>query len=100
MPFIQKFIEADLLDQTWIFPLLNKPSQTALIILDLLSEKPLTYTELANSLQLHKHTIQQIVLALEGGGMVFKLNSQEWQVPMIGKKILKFNKKSINNLVP
>jgi DeoR/GlpR family transcriptional regulator of sugar metabolism len=65
---IAKFRELDPKEQEWLFPLLQKGIQRTLELIDLISEQPMTYEEIADELDVHPTTVTQKLNALAEGG--------------------------------
>lgn len=65
---IAKFRELTIEEQEWIFPLLSRGIQATIELLDIISEKPLTYEEIADELDIHPTTVTQKLNALAAGG--------------------------------
>lgn len=65
---IAKFRELTIEEQEWLLPLLPRGIRATLELLDIISEKPLTYEEIADELDIHITTVSQKLNALAAGG--------------------------------
>lgn len=70
---IEEFRSLELTEQLWLMPLLNKGIQSTLEILDLISEEPLSYEEIATELDINEQTVRQKLNALSIGGYLIDL---------------------------
>lgn len=65
---IEQFMELEASEREWIFPLLNRGVQSSVEILELIAEKPLTFDEIADEMDMNPNTITQKLNALIDGG--------------------------------
>ncbi|MEG4201736.1 ArsR family transcriptional regulator [Microcoleus sp. Pol12A5] len=65
---IEQFMELEASEREWIFPLLNRGVQSSIEIIELIAEKPLTFEEIADEMDMSHHTITQKLNALIDGG--------------------------------
>jgi predicted transcriptional regulator len=65
---IEQFMELEASEREWIFPLLNRGVQSSIEILELIAEKPLTFEEIAEEMDMNHNTISQKLNALIDGG--------------------------------
>ncbi len=65
---IEQFMELEPSEKEWIFPLLNRGVQSSIEIIELIAEKPLTFEEIADEIDINPHTITQKLNALIDGG--------------------------------
>ena len=65
---IEQFMELEAAEREWIFPLLNRGVQSSIEILELIVEKPLTFEEIAEEMDMNHNTISQKLNALIDGG--------------------------------
>ena len=65
---IEQFMELEASEREWIFPLLNRGVQSSIEILELIAEKPLTFEEIADEMDMNPNTITQKLNALIDGG--------------------------------
>ena len=65
---IAKFQELAEDERQWLFPLLSKGVRNTLELLDLISDQPLTFEEMATELNIHPTTVTQKLNALVEGG--------------------------------
>lgn len=65
---IEQFMELESSEREWIFPLLNRGVQSSIEILELIAEKPLTFNEIAEEMDMNQNTISQKLNALIEGG--------------------------------
>jgi len=65
---IEKFRELDISEKEGMFPLLNRGVQSCIEIIELIAEKPLTFEEIADEMDMNPNTISQKVNALIDGG--------------------------------
>jgi predicted ArsR family transcriptional regulator len=64
---IEQFMELEASEREWIFPLLNRGVQSSIEILELIREKPLTFDEIADEMDMNPNTITQKINALIDG---------------------------------
>jgi hypothetical protein len=64
---IAKFMELENSEKEWIFPLLNRGVQFCIEIIGLIAEKPLTFGEIADEMDMNPNTISQKLNALIDG---------------------------------
>jgi hypothetical protein len=57
-------MELEASEKEWIFPLLNRGVQSSIEILELIAEKPLTFEESADEMDMNPNTITQKLNAL------------------------------------
>ncbi len=67
-PMLEQFKVLETHEQAWLKPLLHKTAITALKVMELLEKRERTYEEIADDLQIHPTTAQQICNALAEGG--------------------------------
>jgi hypothetical protein len=73
-------------EQKWIYPLLSKPVQNAINILEACSDKPRGYKEISKICEIHPNTVKQYLYALSNGGLQFSVNSNDhWLAPKSGR---------------
>lgn len=65
---IEQLMELEASEREWIFPLLNRGVQSSIEIIELIAEKPLTFEEIADEMDMNPHTITQKLNALIDGG--------------------------------
>jgi len=65
---IEQFMELEASEKEWIFPLLNRGVQSSIEIIELIAEKPLTFKEIADEMNMNSTTIAQKLNALINGG--------------------------------
>jgi predicted transcriptional regulator len=65
---IEQFMELEPSEKEWIFPLLNRGVQSSIEIIELIAEKPFTFEEIANEMDMNPNTISQKLNALIDGG--------------------------------
>lgn len=65
---IEQFMELEASEREWIFPLLNRGVQSCIEIIELIAEKPLTFEEIAEEMDMNHNTISQKLNALIDGG--------------------------------
>jgi predicted transcriptional regulator len=65
---IELFMELEASEREWIFPLLNRGVQSCIEIIELIAEKPLTFEEIAEEMDMNHNTISQKINALMDGG--------------------------------
>ncbi len=65
---IEQLMELEVSEREWIFPLLNRGVQPSIEMLELIAEKPLTFEEIAEEMDINHNTISQKLNALIDGG--------------------------------
>lgn len=75
-PSIEKLRHLHPEEQAWLEPLLNPTTKTALLILDTISNSPLTYEEIADACELHINSVRQILGALNEGGCAIDMDER------------------------
>jgi DNA-binding CsgD family transcriptional regulator len=75
-PMLEQFRSLEPSEQAWLKPLMHKTALTALKILKLIEERERTYEEISDDLQIHIHTVKQILAALEEGGANIKVSGK------------------------
>lgn len=65
---IAEFRNLTLEEQEWLFPLLARGIKNTLEMLDIISEQPLTFEEIADEMDIHPITVSQKLNALVAGG--------------------------------
>ncbi|CAD5988669.1 hypothetical protein PCC9214_05435 (plasmid) [Planktothrix tepida] len=73
---IAKFQELEQKEREWLFPLLSKGVRNTLELLDLISDRPLTFEEIATELDIHPTTVTQKLNALVAGGYPLALTDK------------------------
>jgi len=81
-PFVEKFRNLHPDEQQWLEPLLKNNVRTALSILDIIANNPMTYQAIANSLELHHMTVCQMLNALAEGGCRIDLKKTTAYAPI------------------
>jgi predicted Rossmann fold nucleotide-binding protein DprA/Smf involved in DNA uptake len=86
-PLIEKFLDLHPDEQAWLLPLLGKAEKTAITVISEIEGHALTYQEIAKFTDINPQTVQQILYALELGGIAFKQGkSGKWISPKGGRK--------------
>ncbi len=65
---IEQFMELEASEKEWLFPRLNPGVQSSIEIIELISEKSLTFEEIADEMGMNPTTISQKLNALIEGG--------------------------------
>jgi predicted transcriptional regulator len=65
---IEQLMELEYSDKEWIFSLLNRGVLSSIKILEFIAEKPLTFDEIADEMDMNSTTIAQKLNALIDGG--------------------------------
>ena len=80
-----------------IFPLLNRGVQSSIEILELIAEKPLTFEEIAEEMEMNHNTISQKLNALIDGGYSGLTLTESTAFAQIGRcrKLARQNKKDL-----
>jgi hypothetical protein len=94
---IEQFMELEASEKEWIFPLLNRGVQSCLEILELIAEKPLTFDQIADEMDMNKNTITQKLNALIDGGYSGLTLSESTAFSWTGRhrKLARHNKKEL-----
>lgn len=91
---IYKFRQLEVVEQQWLLQLLNRNVKSTLEILDLISEKALTFEEIADEMDMNPQTISQKLNALAEGGYPLDLSTTTAFAPTGRPRKLAFKKKS------
>lgn len=75
-PSIEKLRHLHPEEQAWLAPMLTRTTKTALLILDAISQSPLTYEEIADTCELHINSVKQILWALNEGGCAIDMDER------------------------
>lgn len=84
---LERFLNLHPDDQEWLFPLLNKPEQRTILMLQAIQGRYLTYEEIADHVDCHPTTVKTIFYALQNKGLV-TLNQDKtgkWTTPKGGR---------------
>lgn len=73
---IAKFQELESKEREWLLPLLSPGIKNTLKLLDLISDRPLTFEEIATELDIHPTTVTQKLNALVAGGYPLALTDK------------------------
>jgi predicted ArsR family transcriptional regulator len=94
---IEEFMELEASEREWIFPLLNRGVQSSIEILELIAEKPLTFEEIADEMDMNPNTITQKLNALIEGGYNGLTLTQTTAFSWTGRyrKLARHNKKKL-----
>ena len=65
---IEQFMDLEASEKEWIFSLLNRGVQSSIEIIELIAEKPLTFEEIADEMDMNPTIIAQKLNALINGG--------------------------------
>lgn len=86
-PNLAKFLDLHPDEQEWLLPLLGRAERRAILILEEISNYPLTFKEIGNLTNTHPSTVKQTLHALSNGGLDFKISSTgKWLSPLGGRK--------------
>ena len=88
-PMLVQFQHLEPQERAWLEPLLNKSVQTAIAILDKISQREMTYKEVADDLNLNSQTAQQIINALSEGGANIQIKAKAAQAATGRLRVLK-----------
>lgn len=78
---IAGFRELAIEEQEWLFPLLSRGIRNTLEMLDIISDQPLTFEEIAHELDLHPMSVSQKLNALAAGGYPIDLTENSAFAP-------------------
>jgi predicted transcriptional regulator len=94
---IEQFMELEASEREWIFPLLNRGVQSSIEMLELIAEKPLTFEEIAEEMDMNHNTISQKLNALIDGGYSGLTLTESTAFAQIGRcrKLARQNKKDL-----
>ena len=94
---IEQFMELEASEREWIFPLLNRGVQSSIEILELIEEKPFTFEEIADEMDMNSQTITQKLNALIDGGYSGLTLTQTTAFSWTGRhrKLARHNKKEL-----
>lgn len=94
---IEEFMNLESSERKWIFPLLNRGVQSSIEILELIAEKPFTYNEIADEMDMNPNTITQKLNALIDGGYTGLTLTQTTAFSWTGRhrKLARYNKKEL-----
>ena len=94
---LEQFMELEASEREWIFLLLNRGVQSSIEILELIAEKPLTFEEIADEMDMNPTTIAQTLNALIDGGYSGLTLTQATAFPWTGRhrKLARHSKKEL-----
>ncbi|MBD2771217.1 sigma-70 region 4 domain-containing protein [Iningainema tapete] len=85
-PSLAAFLELHPDEQKWLYPLLGRAEQRAILILEAMQGAYLSYEEISAKTGTHASTVRQTLYALSSGGLNLKSNkSGKWQSPKGGR---------------
>lgn len=75
--FLTKYYELDETDQAWIYTGLDKTFQSTIEMIDLITNRQLTYKEIAKTLGINFNTVTQKINALIEGGFPIEADTKK-----------------------
>ena len=100
-PSIRKYWELHPEEQEWLYPLLQKRLRTAIAVLEAISDRPRTYSEIAKIAGISQNTAKQLTYALAEAGIGIQIFSQDRAYcPMGGRKrnLKRLDKSSVHGI--
>ena len=76
-PSIQKYWDLHPEEQEWLYPLLQKRLRTAIAVLEAISDRPRSYSEIAKITGLSENTVKQLTYALGEAGIGIQVFSED-----------------------
>ena len=97
-PSIQKYWDLHPEEQEWLYPLLQKRLRTAIAVLEAISDRPRSYSEIAKITGLSENTVKQITYALDEFVCIF--SEDRAYCPMGGRKrnLKRLDKSSVHGI--
>ena len=84
---IRKYWDLDPEEQEWLYPLLQKRLRTAIAVLEAISDRPRSYSEIAKITNLSENTVKQLTYALSDAGIRIQIFSEDrTYCPLGGRK--------------
>ncbi|MCA2552746.1 MAG: hypothetical protein IM466_03100 [Microcystis sp. M04BS1] len=100
-PSIRKYWDLDPEEQKWLYPMLQKRLRTAIAVLEAISDKPRSYSEIAKITSLAENTVKQLTYALAQAGIGIQIFSEDRAYcPMGGRKrnLKRLDKSSVHGI--
>ena len=100
-PSIRKYWELHPEEQEWLYPLLQKRLRTAIAVLEAISDRPRSYSEIAKITGLSENTVKQLTYALGEAGIGIQVFSEDRAYcPMGGRKrnLKRLDKSSVHGI--
>jgi transcription initiation factor IIE alpha subunit len=86
-PSIRKYWDLHPDEQQWLYPLLQKSLRSAIAVLEAISDRPRTYSEIAKITGFSENTVKQLTYALGEAGIGIQVFSEDrTYCPMGGRK--------------
>lgn len=74
---IRKYWDLHPEEQEWLYPLLQKRLRTAIAVLEAISDRPRSYSEIAKITGLSENTVKQLTYALGEAGIGIQVFSED-----------------------
>jgi biotin operon repressor len=100
-PSIRKYWELHPEEQEWLYPMLQKRLRTAITVLEAISDRPRSYSEIAKITSLSENTVKQLTYALKEAGIGIQVFSEDRAYcPMGGRKrnLKKLDERSVQGI--
>ena len=100
-PSIRKYWDLHPDEQQWLYPLLQKRLRTAIAVLEAISDRPRTYSEIAKITGLNENTVKHLTYALgEAGIGIQTFSENRTYYPQGGRKrnLKKFDESSVQSI--
>lgn len=100
-PSIRKYWDLHPEEQEWLYPLLQKRLRTAIAVLEAISDRPRSYSEIAKITGLSENTVKQLTYALGEAGIGIQVFSEDRAYcPMGGRKrnLKRLDKSSVHGI--
>jgi hypothetical protein len=100
-PSIRKYWELETDEQEWLYPLLQKRLRTAIAVLEAISDRPRSYSEIAKITNLSENTVKQLTYALSDAGIRIQIFSEDRAYcPLGGRKrnLKRLDKSSVHGI--
>ena len=98
---IRKYWELHPEEQEWLYPMLQKRLRTAITVLEAISDRPRSYSEIAKITGISQNTVKQITYALEEAGIGIQVFSKDRAYcPLGGRKrnLKKLDERSVQGI--
>jgi response regulator of citrate/malate metabolism len=76
-----EFLKLSAEEQKWLMPMLGKGAITTIQMLKLITEKPLTFEEIAEEIGINPHTVTRKLNALAKGGFPIEMTASSAFAP-------------------
>jgi len=74
---IRKYWELEPDEQEWLYPMLQKRLRTAITVLEAISDRTRSYSEIAEITEISQNTVKQLTYALKEAGIGIQIFSED-----------------------